>query len=64
MDTSHKEILSKLVRGISNKCTSIFCGAGISYHSGLPLASELVKKILAVLDIKEADASIIFVAKF
>lgn len=50
------KLVKDIAKRISEHNTSIFCGAGISYHSGLPLASELVKKILAVLDIKEADA--------
>lgn len=48
--------IGKTIREIN---TAIFCGAGISYHSGLPLVSELEKKILTALDINENDSSII-----
>lgn len=54
-----KEILSEISTTIKKRSTAIFCGAGLSYHSGMPLVSDLIKKILAVLEIGEEDASII-----
>lgn len=53
------KLFNYIAKSISGKNISIFCGAGISFNSGLPLATDLVKNILAALDIKEADASII-----
>lgn len=53
------QLINNIGKSINKHNTAIFCGAGISYNSGLPLASDLVKKILEVIDIKEKDASII-----
>lgn len=37
----------------SNK--AIFCGAGISYHSGLPIVNILIEKILKTLQVENAE---------
>lgn len=42
----------------SNKI-SIFCGAGISYDSGLPLAHGLLREICSVLDLNEEETSVL-----
>lgn len=52
-------MIDHLISNLEKSNTAIFCGAGISYNSGLPLATGLLKKILEVLDIKDNDASII-----
>lgn len=55
-------MIEELIYNIANttSCnTAIFCGAGVSYHSGLPLVNNLVKKIFEVMQISEADADII-----
>lgn len=36
--------------------TAIFCGAGISYNSGLPLANDLIKYVLKTLDVKDSNS--------
>ncbi len=53
------QISDQLRASISNGNTAIFCGAGISFNSGLPIVPDLVKKILSELDLTEKDASII-----
>lgn len=53
------QLIDKIGKSIKGQSAAIFCGAGISFHSGLPLVSDLIKKILAVIDIHEKDASII-----
>jgi NAD-dependent SIR2 family protein deacetylase len=53
------QIIDKIGKSIKEHDAAIFCGAGISLHSGLPLVSDLIKKILAVIDLHEKDASII-----
>ena len=52
-------LINKINISISEKSTAIFCGAGISYNSGLPLATDLVKSILEIIDINDNDASAI-----
>ena len=48
---SFDRFLLELNTGIKQKEIIFFCGAGISRHSGLPLANDLVQAILAKLDI-------------
>lgn len=55
-------MIEELIYNIANttSCnTAIFCGAGVSYHSGLPLVNNLVKKIFEVMQISAADTDII-----
>lgn len=52
-------MFKQLITNIKKSDTAVFCGAGISYHSGLPLVSHLIKKIFEVMDVSEADAEII-----
>jgi tetratricopeptide (TPR) repeat protein/NAD-dependent SIR2 family protein deacetylase len=58
--TKYKTILEQLISKISEKIklqeTAIFCGAGISFNSGLPLATDLSKYILNLLNVNENDA--------
>jgi len=53
------KLISDIDKYVNEQNTAIFCGAGISYNSGLPLADDLVKKILEAVDINDKDASII-----
>ncbi len=46
MKTNNKKLFSDLIKGIKNKETAFFCGAGISIHSGLPSANDLSSRIL------------------
>ncbi|MDI1256943.1 MAG: tetratricopeptide repeat protein [Flavobacterium sp.] len=39
--------------------TAVFCGAGISYHSGLPIVKSLLGKILDSMGIEESEGKII-----
>lgn len=36
--------------------SAVFCGAGISYHSGLPIVTNLLSKILNVLGVNSLEA--------
>ncbi|TRW25365.1 tetratricopeptide repeat protein [Flavobacterium zepuense] len=49
-------MFDELINKIKNSGTAIFCGAGISYHSGLPLVNDLIKEILDVLEVSVMDA--------
>lgn len=42
---------------------AVFCGAGISYHSGLPIVYDLLSKILNVLNVDHSEAKIILESK-
>ena len=48
---SFDKFLLELNEGIKQKEMIVFCGAGISRHSGLPLANDLVGAILAKLGV-------------
>ena len=54
-----KTELEQLILNISEKIefqeTAIFCGAGISFNSGLPLVNELIKYILSRIDVNDSD---------
>lgn len=52
-------LTKELSKAIIHNNAAIFCGAGISYNSGLPLANDLVRNILASIDVNETDSSII-----
>jgi len=43
----------ELNKGIKNKEMVVFCGAGISLHSGLPIVNELVPYILQKLEVSK-----------
>ncbi|GMT47730.1 MAG: hypothetical protein IEMM0007_1296 [bacterium] len=49
--------INELVETILNGDIAFFVGAGISFHSGLPLASELKKRILCQLPVNKKEAS-------
>lgn len=49
------DFLTNLKNRSSQKRISIFCGAGISFDSGLPVAKGLLEKICSSLDIKEEE---------
>lgn len=48
---SIEEVLTKIVESIKQRELAVFCGAGISYNSGLPLAKELERYILEKLNV-------------
>jgi len=49
----------ELLRSIKGKEVVIFCGAGISRHSALPIVKDLVPYILKKLDVGQEEAEII-----
>lgn len=51
------ELVAKVGNAVKQKKLSIFCGAGISYNSGLPLAQGLLKNILSAIDVNENDSA-------
>lgn len=50
-----KSIL-ELSEKIKQQETAIFCGAGISFNSGLPLAADLILYVLDVMKVSNSDA--------
>ena len=48
---SFDAIRTELVDGFRQARTVLFCGAGISFHSGLPLAHDLQKNVLLHLGV-------------
>lgn len=50
------KILLDIKDKIQNKQIAVFCGAGISYNSGLPLVNNLLNYILNVIDVKKIDS--------
>lgn len=60
-------MFSKTIEEIFNRDDfgkgAIFCGAGISYHSGLPIVFNLLSKILNALNVDNLEAKIILDSK-
>ena len=54
--TELEELILKISEKIKFQETAIFCGAGISFNSGLPLVNDLIKYILNKIDVKDSDA--------
>ena len=57
-DTFTKSI-QELIDAIQSNETVVFCGAGISIHSGLPSANNLIWYVLGELGISEREVNII-----
>lgn len=53
------EAVNKIIDGINSGETVIFCGAGISRNSGLPVVNQLVPHILEKLEVSDNDANLI-----
>jgi tetratricopeptide (TPR) repeat protein len=49
------ELIFELKESVDGKKLAVFCGAGIAFNSGLPLAKELVREILIKLDTPENE---------
>jgi len=47
--------ITKIINSLKDEEFAVFCGAGISYNSGLPLANELKRYILKQLPINDED---------
>jgi len=59
MQKQFANILSNAIKTIVQKRTAIFCGAGISYNSGLPLANDILREILSKIDVDDRHANLI-----
>jgi tetratricopeptide (TPR) repeat protein/NAD-dependent SIR2 family protein deacetylase len=51
-----QELILEISEKIKHQETAIFCGAGISYNSGLPLVNDLVKYVLKSLEVEDLDS--------
>lgn len=51
------ELISEIGNAIKHKKLAVFCGAGISYNSGLPLAHDLLRNLLSAIDVNANDSS-------
>lgn len=58
-----EEIIHEYAERIKAQRTIVFCGAGISIHSGLPSASGFVDSVLTKLDISDEKAKVYKEAK-
>ncbi|WP_167611747.1 tetratricopeptide repeat protein [Maribellus sediminis] len=52
-----EELILEISEKIKKRETAIFCGAGISYNSGLPLVNDLIKYVLNSFDVEDADSN-------
>lgn len=59
MEENINSITSTLAERLKSNRTAIFCGAGISYNSGLPLANSLIAQILKALDVEDQNISLL-----
>jgi NAD-dependent SIR2 family protein deacetylase len=57
------KIINTLSGLIKDRKLAVFCGAGISYHSGLPLSNPLLQQLFAQIGLNEKEARTIFDAK-
>ena len=68
MEESDKSIfertLTEIINSIKDRKLAIFCGAGISYNSGLPLANSIIKYILEKTNIPESEIEVILRSNF
>jgi len=53
--TDYSDVLKEILEGIKNKEFAVFCGAGISLNSGLPLANTLKQDLLEKLTEDKED---------
>lgn len=53
------DVLDLLVHSFTHRKAVVFCGAGISFDSGLPLARDLLREIATACGASEADAELI-----
>ncbi|KIA86484.1 tetratricopeptide repeat protein [Flavobacterium sp. AED] len=51
-----EKTISTVCENLKLKETAIFCGAGISFNSGLPLVNDLLKYILKLIEVNNIDA--------
>lgn len=51
-----EKTISTICESLKHKETAIFCGAGISFNSGLPLVNDLLKYILRLVGVNNNDA--------
>ena len=55
--------LNSITRLLKPSKTILFCGAGVSYNSGIPLANQIKYSILCNLDLTEDENKIIISSK-
>lgn len=53
------ETINEIIKGINSGETVIFCGAGISRDSGLPIVNQIVPDILYKLSVPEDDIKLL-----
>jgi tetratricopeptide (TPR) repeat protein len=58
-DKKFRDLSKELVQSISSGKTSLFCGAGISFNSGLPIVTQIKNEIIKKLGLKEEDKDIL-----
>lgn len=51
--------VGKALYQIKSNKAAIFCGAGISFNSGLPLANDILRDILSKIDVEDQHADLI-----
>lgn len=56
---THKEVVEVIARGLIEKRTIIFCGAGVSRNSGLPMAIPLLSGIMVSLGVPADDMRVL-----
>lgn len=59
MQSQTDDINSEIINGINHCKTIVFCGAGISRDSGLPIVSQFIPYILEKLEVPEEDKKLI-----
>jgi tetratricopeptide (TPR) repeat protein len=57
--TSYQAFIEQQIKLIVSGETAVFCGAGISLNSGLPLANDIVREILINLRLSDSEIKLI-----
>lgn len=62
-DFSTGRVLDELIASLKSNATIVFCGAGISFNSGSPLAKDVIRQVLEKLDVNKQDTAVILKSK-
>ncbi|MFH1014332.1 MAG: tetratricopeptide repeat protein [Nitrospirota bacterium] len=58
-DPKVAQVIREIIGGIKRNETVVFCGAGISFNSGLPVVNQLVPSVLRKLAMPQAEQNIV-----
>lgn len=54
-----QDVIPQIISSIRSRRLAVFCGAGISFNSGLPLANHLIEAVLQRIDIPDVPHQVL-----